>query len=100
MRCVRARLLHGDEVYHVIVSMPHRVNSIQFKTRQDEERQGEDRQGKSRLGERTSRTSSIPTSMMSHSSMVLSLSDFTHPALEMVLLLGPLAGPIKRPTQV
>ena len=38
--------------------------------------------------------------MISHKSMVLSLSDFTHPALEMVLLFGPLAGPMSRLIQV
>lgn len=62
--------------------------------------QGEAKIGKARQGERTYRKSSILTSMISHRSMVLSLSDLTHPALDMVLLLGPLAGPIKRPMQV
>ena len=57
-------------------------------------------QDKARQGEKSIKKSKILTSIISHNSIVLSLSDFTHPALEMVLLFGPLAGPTRRLTQV
>ena len=53
-----------------------------------------------RQGEKSMKKSNIFTSIISHNSMVLSLSDLTHPALEMVLLFGPLAGPTSRLIQV